>query len=231
MKRVFHIPLFLIFASGFGVWSAETLYVFFPSTARPHILQKRLSDINPKLDVIVFGRFADFEGKMNSSPPDAVLSLPEVIAPLTGYSIRFRGRKNGEESEPYFLLSIGRGVELGKIGGATSGAVDFLGRKRMKSLINGIFQSDPAVKTVTKVEDLLPLISFDMANAILVTESQVAYIKSISHLDFVKTPVPNFKSGTIGLAVKDGVNVAEIARTLKSMDEELLGLFGGVRWN
>lgn len=221
----------LVVALAMHADSGELLYVFFPSTVRPHVLQKRISEVNPKIEVVVFGRFADFEEKQALTPPLAILSLPEVISAVGGYSIKFRGKRNGAESEPYFLLSIGTGMDLSKIGGTTIGAVDFLGRKRMKTLVSGMFNPAPSIKTVTKIEDLLPLITFEMAKAILVTESQVDYIRNISQLDFVKTPVPQIRSGTIGLAVKEGGAAPEITRALKSMDEDLLKLFGGVRWN
>ncbi len=231
MKRYLHILLFLFVASGFGSCFSETLYIFFPSTVRPRILQQKFSDANPKIQVIVFGRFVDFRDKMASNPPDAVLSLPIVVETLDSYTIKFKGKKNGEESEPYYLLSVDRNIDIAKANEITIGAVDFLGRKGMKEFVSSMFSSPPAIKTVTKIEDLLPLITFEMANAILVTETQAAYFQSVSNLNFVKTRIPNIQSGAISLAMRTGKEAPDIVLTLKTLDKDLLKLMGNVQWN
>lgn len=225
------LSLLLLFLIRIDPWSAESLFVFFPSPVRPHILQKRISAINPSVEVTAFAKFADFRDEITSNPPDAVLSLPEVIVTLDGYSVAIGGKRNGVKTEAYLLLSLDQGIDLANIDKSTIGIADFLGRKGMKNFISGMFQPPPAIKTVAKIEDLLPMLTFKMVNGILVTETQMAYFQSVSNLEFVKTLVPHVKSGTISLAVKGGQEVPKIIRTLKSMDGELQKLMGGIQWN
>lgn len=226
------LTLILVFLlTGVRSMAAESLLVFFPTSVRPQILQRKIASLDSTVKVIAFGRFADFQEAVASNPPDAVLSLPEVIKSMEGYTLRIGGRKNGEKSEPYLILSLDQGVDLAGIHKVTIGVADFLGRKGMKTFISEMFQPPPSIKTVAKIEDLLPLLTFKMADGILVTESQVAYFQSVSNLPFVKTPVPHAKAGTISLAVRSGRETPHIVRTVKTMDDELKKMMGDVQWN
>jgi hypothetical protein len=228
MLRWFGVSVFFLGFAGARSPGAESLYVFFPTTVRPHVLQKGLAGTG--LDVIAFGRFADFEDKAKSKPPDAILSLPEVIMNMEGYSVAVPGKRNGESREPYFLMGVEKAFDPSQIAGSTIGIVDFLGRKGMQKFMADIFQPAPAFKTVAKVEDLLPLITFKMADGILVTQAQADYFRGISQLKFVLTPVPTAKAGTICLAVRKGAEAPKAMRTLKAMDPEMRKLLGDVKW-
>lgn len=220
----------------FGVaWSAipaaEKLYVFYPAAVRPYVLQKGISGLAPGLGVTAFGRYADFEDEVNARPPDAILSLPEVIGALEGYSVAVASRRNGDSVEPYLLLSLEKAVDLSGIAGSTIGIVDFLGRNGMRKYLAGIFQPPPASKTVAKVEDLLPLLTFRMVESILVTASQAAHIQEASRLPFVRTEVPGGKAGTVCLAIRKGASAPKAIAALNAMDAELRNHLGGVQWN
>jgi hypothetical protein len=56
----------------------------------------------------------------------------------------------------------------------------FMGRNEMTGFVNTFFPSAPTLKRVTKVEDLLPLLTFNMAQAVLTTNDNVSFIKSTS---------------------------------------------------
>jgi hypothetical protein len=206
------------------------LFIFFPSAERPHVLQKGISGLAPGLGVTAFGRYADFEEEVKARPPEAILSLPEVIDALEGYSVALGSKRNGEPGETLFLLSLEKLPVLSGLGDATIGVVDFLGRKGMKRYVAGLFQPPPAIKTVAKVEDLLPLLTFRMADAILVTAAQADYFREVSRLAFVKTPVPDAKAGTVCLAVRDGAAAPKAMQAVKAMDAALSKHLGGVKW-
>lgn len=219
--------VFLLGLAG-GRTSAESLYVFFPTTMRPHVLQKGLSASG--LDVTAFGRFADFEDEAKAKPPDALLTLPEVIGNMEGYKVAVLAKRKGESQEPYFLMGLEKAVDSTRIASITIGMVDFLGRKGMQKFLAGIFQPPPALKTVAKVEDLLPLLTFKLAEGLLVTEAQADYFRTASRQKVVLTPVPRAKAGTICLAVRTGAEAPRSIRSVKSMDADLRNLLGGVKW-
>jgi hypothetical protein len=212
-----------------GVRASESLFVFFPTTVRPHILQKGIS--GPGLEVTAFGRFADFEDGVKAKPPDAILSLPEVIGNLEGYKVAVVGKHKGESQEPFLLVSVEKPLDPARIAGSTIGLVDFLGRKGMQKFVAGIFPSPPAFKTVAKVEDLLPLLTFGMAEGILATQAQVDYFRSVSQLKFTVIPVPGAGAGTICLAIRKGREATQAVKSLKAMDAGLQKLLGDVKWD
>ena len=94
------------------------------------------------------------------------------MAQFEGYTTKLSGIKNNEKDEPYILLSVEKMIEPSALEGMTMGAVDYFGRKGMDSLLKKFFTPPPKVKRVTKLEDLLPLISFGMVNAILICQDQ-----------------------------------------------------------
>lgn len=222
--------LFLGLAGSARIQAAESLFVFFPTTVRPHVLQKGISESDPGLDVTAFGRFADFEDGVKAKPPDAILSLPEVIGNLEGYKVAVAGKRKGESREPLFLMSVEKAFDPAHIAGKTIGIVDFLGRKGMQKFVAGLFPSPPSLKTVAKVEDLLPLLTFGMAEGILVDQEQVDYFRGVSQLDFVVTPVPGATAGTVCLAVRKGAEATRSIKALKAMDGNLQKLLGDVKW-
>jgi hypothetical protein len=222
---------FLGWMGGAEVHASESLFVFFPTTVRPHILQKGISESGPGVDVTAFGRFADFEDGVKSKPPDAILSLPEVVGNLEGYKVAVIGKRKGESREPFFLMSVEKAIDPSQIAGSTIGIVDFLGRKGMQKFVAGIFPTPPALKTVAKVEDLLPLLTFRMAEGILVTQAQVDYFRSVSQLKFVVTPVPSAAAGSICLAVRKGAEAAKAIQAIRAMRTDVQKLLGDVKWD
>ncbi len=222
---------FLGWVGGAKAQASESLFVFFPTTVRPHILQKEISSSGPGLDVTAFGSFADFEDGVKAKPPDAILSLPEVIANLEGYRVTVIGKRKGESQEPFFIMSVEKALDPTQIAGSKIGMVDFLGRKGMQKFVAGMFPSAPTLKTVAKVEDLLPLLTFGMASGILVTQAQVDYFRGVSQLKFVVTPIPGAGAGTICLAIRKGAEAPKAIQALKAMDAEVRKLLGDVKWD
>jgi hypothetical protein len=224
-----YASMLLLGLVGAHAGGAENLFVFFPTTVRPHVLQKGLA--GPDLVVTAFGRFADFEEVVKAKPPEAILSFPEVIGNLEGYKVAVTGKRGGETQEPYFLVGVEKAIDPAHLAGDAIGSVDFLGRKGMQKFMAGIFQPAPALKTVTKVEDLLPLLTFKMVEGVLATQAQVDYFRSVSRLNFVVTPVPNAKAGTLCLAVRKGAQATKSIQALRTIDADLRKLLGDVQWD
>ena len=77
---------------------------------RPHAMQSRLVKAYPKWDVIVFGRFKEFERQLKNASPDAVLTLPVVINQFENFQIRLKGARAGKAMEPCVLLSVNQAI-------------------------------------------------------------------------------------------------------------------------
>lgn len=208
----------------------ESLFVFYPISERPNVIQTKLSQACPGADIIVFGRIQDFISKTQESPPDAILSKPTTLQIFDNYTVQLKGTRKGNTEETYVLVSVEKGVDVSNLANSTIGMIDILGRKEMIKFIQDFLPSTPKLKRVTKMEDLLPLLIFNMCNAILITENSVHYFKSISKLNFVNTPIPSMKTGIITLAVKNDIKGDQIINKVKNMGSDINSLLEVDSW-
>lgn len=206
------------------------LYVFYPSTIRPQTLQKKLTDELPGVTVIVFGRYIDFAERVKLSAPDAILSKPDALRQFDGYSLEISGIKNDSAEEPYILVLENKGILEKPVETYTIGMVDFLGRQGMDLLAKGIFETPPKINRVSKIEDLLPLLSFGMADAVLVTENVADYFTSISQMQFLRREVSGKKFGIVALGIKKGSTAEKIVHLVKAHSKETCLLFDIEEW-
>jgi hypothetical protein len=87
----------------------------------------------------------------------------------------------------------------------------------------------PKLKIVTKVEDLLPLLQFKSADAVLVGEDQVDEIKAKSAAQIVATPIPGAKWNFIvaGAANDAAAKAVEpILKALGNVEKKYRGVDG-----
>ena len=222
------IALFLLHSGGDLL--AETLYVFYPIAERPNVIQTKLSESCPGVDITVFGRINDFDAKMKEAPPDAILSKPVVIAMQGNYAVQLQGVRGGGTDESYVFLSVDKGVDPAGLASATVGVLDILSRKEMTAFVEGFIKPTPQLKRVTKMEDLLPLLTFNMASAILISENAVNYFKSVSQLSFVVTPASGMKTGIIALAVKKDGQANNTIKAIKEMKGDINTLLEVDSW-
>lgn len=209
---------------------AERLYVFYPSVVRTQVMQKKLSRALPGIEVRVFGRYKDFRAKTKTDSPDAILSKAPVIQHMRGYFIKRKGIRDNETDESYVLLSVGNRLNPNNMAGTSIGVFDILGRKGMKKFIGNYFRPKPRIKRVSKMEDLLQLLTFNMVDAVLIPEIYVAYFKEISQLHFIVTPVPKMRVGIIALAIKSRRNPTHILRSITSMNYNIRTLLDIENW-
>jgi hypothetical protein len=199
--------------------------------ARPQAVQDKIQKCVQGVDVIVFGRYNDFKAKMEIEPAQIIITKPALIEQFSGYDLKVRGMRAGKTDEIYVLLSINNRMDLAGVSTETViGVIDILGRNGMSTFVQQFFPVIPKLKRVTKVEDLLPLLTFNMAAAILIQEPAIQYFKTTSNLNFAITKLPESKDGIVALAVKNGKNADKVAAALKSADKELCSYFEVDLW-
>lgn len=195
----------------------EKLYVFYPLTIRPQQVQELLQKNLTGVSVTVFGRVNDFKARIGLDPPDAILTKPALVEQLNGFIVSIKGIRDGSSEEKYRLISINRQIDIDSVTSETViGVIDVLGRTAMKAFIAGVFPVEPKLKQVTKIEDLLPLLTFSMANGILIEDIFVDYFRKTSNLSFkISPPLPS-KKGIIVLSYrKDSSGEAITAEQFK----------------
>jgi hypothetical protein len=205
-----------------------SLYVFLNTDVKAAVLHKALQSQLPDLSVTVFGRFRDFEEALTNSAPDAVLAVQPLLAARSMAPV-LRGFSNGRDVDPVMLLSV-EPLE-GSLSNRTVGVVDFLGRKGTQEFVASLLKtSDIRVKLVARVEDLLSLLQFSAADAVLVPSDFVRLFKERSRLQFHVRAVPAAVVGRVGLAVLTPSASELVTREIKALDGTVNAMMGIDSW-
>src|SRR3954466_5774265 len=110
------------------------VHVFLQLDAKSSVVEKTLQQHLPELSVTVFGRLRDFEERLTTGHPDAVLSIDPVFQ-QHGQNVSLQGYRGGKSVEPYVLASVNQALE-GTLEGKTSGVVELLGREGTQTFVN-----------------------------------------------------------------------------------------------
>ncbi len=223
--------LFLLVFWVLHVPALEKIYVFFPSAVNSQSMQNIMTEQMKEANIIVFGRYNEFMARIKSEPPDAVITKTMLIKDqLNDFEILLNGERNGKTVENYVILST-EGFDVDSVSAETViGVIDVLGRNAMGSFSKQFFPVEPKLKRVSKLEDLLSLLSFDLIAGIMVEDGFTEYFKSISKLQFNITPLNGTNTGIVALAVKKGNKAEKTVLCLKKNDKKICDLFQIEKW-
>ena len=212
-----------------GAETRPTLYVFLHTDVKSTVLEKALQASLPDLSVTVFGRFRDFEQALSSRPPDAVLALQPLLEGRK-LTATLKGIGQGRDVEPYVLLSVGSPL-TGSLAGRTIGVVDLLGRTDTQTYVLALLKTpDARLKLVTKLEDLLSLLQFAAADAILVPARVVKSFMERSRLSLQVRALPDVVVGRPAVAVLAASARVAVVRGLQRLDVATNQLMGVESW-
>lgn len=210
------------------------LYVFYPSLVRPIAIQEALARKCPGLSVTVFGRLNDFQAKVAADAPDAILAQPAVLRQYAPYAAKLQGLRNGSPTEAYVLLSIDSPVDPARMDGVTLGVVGLLERKPMSDFVKRLVSGNPRLDRVTKVEDLLPLLTFRTVAAVLVSEAVAKEFRRKSQVNLVSAGLHGAKVELASLAVRRagtaGPLESQIVKAIQGLGAAELELLGVDAW-
>jgi hypothetical protein len=178
------------------------LLVFVQTTVKQRALQAIIQSALSELTVTAVGRIADFDRALEEAP-DAVLTLPIVLA-ARGMSPQVRGYRNGAPDEPYALVAVDALPNPASVN--TVGAVDLLGRDGTNGFVRALLGNSVKVERVTKVEDLLPLLQMQRADAVLIPSRLYSDLASTSSLHLVQHELP----ARVGLPAITGLGAGGI---------------------
>ena len=167
--------------------------------------------------------------EVKAAPPTAILSLLPVVEHTLLFDTAIMGLRDGLTSEGYVLVSVGSPIQLDNLNNKKIGVVDLLGRKPMRVFIEQLLKAQIKLKRVTKVEDLLPLITFESVDALFVSNTMYNQLKSKSNLKLVATPL-NVKIGLASAALSDEVIKDRLKECLFAFDKKLNSTLGVDQW-
>jgi hypothetical protein len=176
------------------------LLVFAHVAIKQRAFQTLLQEALPGLSVTTVGRVADFDRAL-ADGPDAVLAMP-IVLQAHGLSPKLHGQRGGSPDEKYCLVGADVPPSPGSV--RTVGALDLVGREGTNAFVHGLLGSEPKVERVTKVEDLLPLLQMQRADAVLLPARLLAELRSTSSLSLASRELAT-KVGIVAVAsVGDG---------------------------
>jgi hypothetical protein len=206
---------------------APALYVFLQLDVKSSILEKTLQARLPGVAVTVFGRFRDFQDAIATKPPAAVLAVSPLLE-QEHQKVTLQGVRGGKDWEPYVLASVG---PMKSVGGKTVGIVDLFGHDGTQAFAANLLKTnDVKIKRVAKIEDLLPLIEFSAADAILIPAAGVKRLTERTRLPLAVRELPNGRFGLPAIGVVDPAARDAIVRLIQELDAPTRGLLGVDGW-
>lgn len=232
MKRKIIGFQFLLTVLALNASARENLYVFYPSVLDHHSIQDSMTNVLKGITITVFGRYDDFIEKINTAPPNGIITKKVLIQKqLSDYNIRLNGEKGGKDEVRYLLLSTGKPLDIESVNSKTLiGVTDILGRKDMKSFSMQFFPAVPKLRKVPKVVDLLSMLSFGAVSAIMIQDVFLDYFKSTSQLTFHTTSLPVVKNGIVVFAENKKKKAEKTYSKLKANNTVICGLLYIDQW-
>ena len=180
------------------------VFVFLQVDVKSSALEQALQKELPGLTVTVFGRLRDFQDAVATKNPDGIVAIAPLLE-LAQVKPTLQGVRGGKEWEPYMLVmsaGAGGGDDNSRklsLAGKTVGIVDLLGRDGTQAFAaTALGTSDVKVKRVAKIEDLLPLLEFSAADAVLIPSSAVKRFTERTRLTMTVRDLPNARVGSAG---------------------------------
>lgn len=142
-----------------------------------------------------------------------------------------QGMKGGREWEPLVLITTS-GKDAGSLSGKTVGIVDMLGREATQAFAAAALGSpDVKIKRVAKIEDLLPLLEFSAADAILMPASLVRRFTERTRLSLSVRELHGARMGLPAVAVRNPAARDAVVRSMQKLDVATKNLLGNDSWS
>ena len=213
-----------------------SLFVFLQLDVKSNALEQALQKELPGLAVTVFGRLRDFQDSIASKNPDAIIAIAPLLEQAQAKP-SLLGMRGGKEWEPYLLLmtaaaAAAAGTNKPSLAGKTVGIVDLLGRDGTQAFAAAAAGTpDVKVKRVAKIEDLLPLLEFSAADAVLIPSSAVKRFTERTRLAMAVRELPNARVGLPAVAVRNEKARAVIIQAIQQLEGETRSLLGIDSWS
>ncbi len=193
--------------------ASPRLVVFWPgrsTSALASNLRPRFSGI----DVAVSSNTTALKSAIDQGA-DAVMASPSVLRSL-GLSPALTGA--GGDGGAFVVVALKDALTNEALRGATVGMVDELGRKGMPALVAKLIgERAPKLRRVTKVEDLLPLLQFQIAAAVIVRQSDLATLRSRTEQELFTRVLTNHRE-PLAVGFVDGGRRAIVERAVRAVD-------------
>ena len=213
---------------------ADGIYVLNTSLNQPKAIEKKLAQKFEGFNIKVFSRFVDLKSMIKKSKPSLIIAPFETLTAL-GYKdkITLKGLYNKKTKQNQFIVYMDSTLTPSTSKELKIGVLNIAGRTHMKKLISNNISPNFKIKTATKLEDLIPMLTFKTAHCILVNQLQLIRLKQRTKSILHETPILKYKLGTTSIAlVSDKADdiTKKMITILKSLTKEDLLILGVQAW-
>ena len=162
-----HLIILLMFSYSMSSL-ADGVLVYMPTTQPAGKIEKQVKAATSQ-NVTVFAKYSDFEAGLEATKHDFLISSEAFEMVGDDYVKGPDVAVGGAGKTKYILLSLDASWKTKNIADARVGAVEVIKRAKMKDFMDKIFGKPfKGIKTVSKAEDLFPLLVFKTVDVIAV---------------------------------------------------------------
>jgi hypothetical protein len=149
--------------------ASEKILVLIPSSQSVKSIQKVVESGMPGKEVSVFAKFKDFEEFLKQNNPDLVFASDIFASESNGFERKATVTSGGSSESELILLSLDEKWKTADISEGKLGVIQLAERDDVKKYFERVFsKSFKKIQTVTKAEDLFPLLIFKTVDFIAV---------------------------------------------------------------
>ena len=213
-------------------WAQPPLLIYINTDESPQTIQDEFKAVVGDSDVLAFGRVRDLQ-QMIEEQPQAPVIAPGIFLELnTDYKVILRGLSKGNKGEKFYVIAKDNNVKASDLSELRTGILDFLGRRNIKDFLTSAFELDfNRIRRVNKREDLLTLLGMEAVDVIVVSESELALLKTETRLELIpiaetKNLVANFPV----LASASGQVPTDLLNRIKKSNKTVFDILDIQQW-
>lgn len=179
----------------------------------------------PGIELRVLVRAGELKEALATTPADAVLASPAALA-QSGLSAAITGVSAGR----WVAASLDPALTRDRLASVTIGVVDELGKKGMTARVAEILgtATAPPLRRVAKLEDLLSTLQLELAQAVIVRDSELATLTARTQR---KLSVIELRAAeAMAVAFVEGGRRAAVERAILALDAGARAELGVERW-
>jgi hypothetical protein len=179
----------------------------------------------PGIELRVLVRAGELKEALATTPTDAVLASPAALA-QSGLSAAITGVSAGR----WVAASLDPTLTRDRLASVTIGVVDELGKKGMTARVAEILgtATAPPLRRVAKLEDLLSTLQLELAQAVIVRDSELAALTARTQR---KLSVIELRAAeAMAVAFVEGGRRAAVERAILALDAGARAELGVERW-
>jgi hypothetical protein len=159
---------------------ANTVLVYLPATSSVAKVEAALkSGLKSAGKLTVFNRFGDFQKAVSDEKPTAVISTDFFERTNPSYKRAASFVHSGATRSSYILLSLDKAWSSGDLGKLRLGMVNEGSKDDLKDDMKTLFGSEISnIKTVSKPDDLFPMLVFKSVDAVMMSPAIYNSLKS-----------------------------------------------------